>query len=451
MNKRSCFLRKLESRDKANRDYEPEEIQAQIKDENDNTVIDFKGLPVQHRFSTPIEVLEMEHNLENLKILFRELKDKALQNKGFAFKNDDELPNAETVLEGSKTVIDEFPYKMEAQDAYQNQPLDSMQLVAYETQYNLEQEHKSVQHWEMIRQDFPTLSEEDINNNIEAIEEYYAKNLNYEVFEEIANNEEDIATRVAANKVQFIGGESGKIDCFVSILDFLVGNFSGPIFYVKAAIALAIVGRSPERYAEDYYGERKGGGDTRGDAYKHMIWNALLANNYFTIISKWPRTRFARLATNAYEECTGEGADSVAMDFHNNAIGRDIWDDNTSYRRFLGIPFALRRPSTAKLKDLVESAVNRKSCFIVKFERDRFPNDLLEETQTDAQIKSKIEATPSNIAVYFNGTISPYIRTVWNEVATGYDYTPCYNGDYLNCPSITYEWVATEIPACYKL
>ncbi len=68
-----------------------------------------------------------------------------------------------------------------------------------------------------------------------------------------------------------------------------------------------------------------------------------------------------------------------------------------------------------------------------------------------SKVKTKIEATPSNIAVYFNGTISPYMKTVWNEVATGYDYTPCYNGDYLNCPTITYEWVATQVPACYKL
>jgi hypothetical protein len=36
-----------------------------------------------------------------------------------------------------------------------------------------------------------------------------------------------------------------------------------------------------------------------------------------------------------YEKYGGNEQDSAAMDYHNNAIGRKTWDDNTTYQFFL--------------------------------------------------------------------------------------------------------------------
>ena len=142
------------------------------------------------------------------------------------------------------------------------------------------------------------------------------------------------------------------------------------------------------------------------------------------------------------------------MDYHNNAIGRKIWDDNTSHRKFLGIPYALRRPSTARLKELIEKAVNEKSCFIVKFKRGIFPNNLLTQDKTIQQVKSLIDQTNNNIIVYFDGTIAPS-RYGWRYVFSHWEYYDCSNeiktivDKPCRRPVYTRQW--GEIIPCYKL
>ena len=58
-----------------------------------------------------------------------------------------------------------------------------------------------------------------------------------------------------------------------------------------------------------------------------------LTYNYFTISSKSPRLRFSEAISYAYEDCSINDADAREMDYHNNFIGRKLWDDNCGYRR----------------------------------------------------------------------------------------------------------------------
>ena len=132
----------------------------------------------------------------------------------------------------------------------------------------------------MIKQDFPTLTDQEIYDNIETIDQYYEQNLDYAVFNEIANNEKEIADRVALNKPN--NSKVNSTDsCFTNLFENLILFGIYPLNIVKAGIAIAIVGNQPQRYAGDYYPGRDGdgGSNTRGDAYRHTIWNALLANN----------------------------------------------------------------------------------------------------------------------------------------------------------------------------
>jgi hypothetical protein len=46
-----------------------QEIVEEKTEVDTSKLIDFKGLPVSHRFSTPVEELEVEHNYSQLKTL----------------------------------------------------------------------------------------------------------------------------------------------------------------------------------------------------------------------------------------------------------------------------------------------------------------------------------------------------------------------------------------------
>uniref|UniRef100_A0A2B4S1K0 Cytochrome c oxidase subunit 2 n=1 Tax=Stylophora pistillata TaxID=50429 RepID=A0A2B4S1K0_STYPI len=67
----------------------------------------------------------------------------------------------------------------------------------------------------------------------------------------------------------------------------------------------------------------KNPGDDKGDATRHMYFQTLLCNNYGG--SMQARLDFAKEAGDLYEECGSNNSDSTLMDYHNNAVGRDIY------------------------------------------------------------------------------------------------------------------------------
>lgn len=444
-------------------------IEEPIVEIDTSNLIDFKGLSVNHRFETPIEDLETEHNVKYLKMMFSKIKQKVTQKRGVSFKNNsDELPDVETILEGAKEVFDQFPYQeIQEEDAYETQDLDSVQIAEIEQEYILEQEQKAEVNWEMIKQDFPTMTEQEIQDNIETIDEYYAQNLDYVVFNEIANNEDEIAGRVAqrrakkgANKNDDIYNAACILASFQSPWNFVnpLPSFipGGGFNYTLSAIALQIATSQARTTSNNYYTNINGipvdKGNTIRDAYRHLTWSALLAQHYNAIASKHKRLKFSEAITYANEVCgNNNDVDSRQMDYHNNDIGRKIWKDNTHYIKFFGIIVGLNRPSVSRIKWLARQKLDYHSCFIVKeTSNDRFPENLLSEDKTDEEIQSEILVHSSLRPVYFIGPIAES-RYEWVEEATGYDYTPCYEGDYLNCPTITYEWVENEIVPCHRL
>ncbi|WOC40120.1 hypothetical protein [Polaribacter sp. HL-MS24] len=76
------------------------ELTEPVAEIDTSKLIDFKGLPVNHRFSTPIKDLEIKHTEENLKHLYQTSKRAVAKQKGLAFKaGNSELPNAEIIAE----------------------------------------------------------------------------------------------------------------------------------------------------------------------------------------------------------------------------------------------------------------------------------------------------------------------------------------------------------------
>jgi len=114
------------------------------------------------------------------------------------------LPDAETILEGAKKVFDQFPYG-KIKDELEEQSiegLDSIQLLEIQQIEELEAEKEAQENWEMIKKDFPTHTEDELKNNIDLIDEYYAQNIDYVVLNEIANNGQEIENKVAQRASQ---------------------------------------------------------------------------------------------------------------------------------------------------------------------------------------------------------------------------------------------------------
>lgn len=102
--------------------------------------------------------------------------------------------------------------------------------------------------------------------------------------------------------------------------------------------------------------------DTKRDAFRHVLWSSLLARYYWTVSSKSKRLSFAEAVGWANEECGSNNDDGMSMDYHNNRIGRELFNQNTSYKTkkiwFVRITYGLNKPSTSRLRDLTRSKVN---------------------------------------------------------------------------------------------
>jgi hypothetical protein len=293
-------------------------------------LINFKGLPVNHRFATPIEDLQTNHTEGNLKIMYNKAKNSLAKKNGSSYKTIEvALPSPEIIVAATNSVIDQFPYE------------------------NNNDENSSV-NMTMIENDFPTLTSEEIANNIEIIDDYYSQNIDYVVLNEAAKLQ---SSTNKSSKTQKTASGFGDAWCtltkFQNPWNIVVPIATGFIFktgefsYVLAVYSLYVSQADATTFAEQEYGTTS---DNKGDAYKHLMWSSLLAHNYFTVSSKSTRLRFSEAISYAYEDCSINKADAREMDYHNNYIGRKLWDDNCGYRKIFGRPVGLRRPDISTLK-----------------------------------------------------------------------------------------------------
>lgn len=434
-------------------------------------LINFKGLPVNHRFKTPKKELFTEHNEDKLKTMFAKAKTEAYKKKGVTYKSDNvNLPDPETIVKGVDMIIDLFPFNNTQQEKIANRHLlDSLQIAKIEEEFQIKQQKEFEENWEMIKNDFPTLTEKEIVENLDLIDEYYTQNLNYLTMDIIANKEEEILNKInISNNLQQknnSGDISDGLSCLISNIA-LAGGFN----IIQVNYAAKKAKEEAEFTIKHFFTSANGvpitGGNSVNNTYKHMVFSAFLAQWYFTVSSKSKRLDFARVAGNRHELCNPNEDDGREMDYHNNSIGRDIWDTNTTYRKLFGTTVALNRPSDSKLREEIRKRISNSSCFIVKENGDQFPENLQKKDLTKDQVKSKILATPSHIPVYFTGPILES-KYVLKRVKVGTESYDC-SGDNSNggddegdledltpttmqCTRPVYNWINTEIKPCYKL
>lgn len=332
-----------------------EEIQNKNKSgkEKVKKKIKYKGFTVNHRFNSTELELKEKHTQKYLKKLYNKLrKNKKVKSKVASSKVETvvlDLPNPEVILEAAKVVLNQFPYE----------EIENFNLVGSfddENTLNLD----------MISRDFENFTEVDIEANNEVLDEYYSQNLDFLVLEEIALNPQKY--NIDNTIILKTSNEFATYYCTLNLM--IAGDYG----FVRGTFSYFLAGTRADDSSTNYYSNFESS-DSRRDAYRHILWNSLLAQYYFTISSKAPRLGFAELVTNAREQwpCGGSNAiDGKEMDYHNNFIGRKIWNDNTSYRTFWGWNVGLRKPSTSRLKDLAYAKVEYQSCLIVTNKYKKF-------------------------------------------------------------------------------
>ncbi|CAM1342047.1 DUF6973 domain-containing protein [Tenacibaculum amylolyticum] len=203
---------------------------------------------------------------------------------------------------------------------------------------------------ELLRKDFPTLSDEDIQKNINVIEEYYHQSLDYLVYKKLSDQARE-SSKITKNDYG-----SAQVDCIDNkgVFRSYGGSFG------SRAMALAAfyqAGQAKNIAAAEY--PSLASADTKHDAYRHILWSALLCRYYYTVSSKAPKLSYAKTVTDAWEECGNNEKDAMYMDYHNNEIGRRVYDRNTPYEKFLGFVVGLKTPSVDLLKQKTKEEVEK--------------------------------------------------------------------------------------------
>ncbi|MCB9425808.1 MAG: hypothetical protein H6584_02090 [Flavobacteriales bacterium] len=347
-------------------------------------LIDFKGLPVKHRFSTPVDELTTEHTDDNLKQFYNKKRQEVFAERGMAGRfTESELPNPEIILEAAEKVLSDFPYNyMTLEDMKKHAKSIDINEISASRNYNKKASEEI--NIDMIKKDFPTLTEQQINNNIETIDEYYAQNLDYEVLSEIANTN---STENNLNK------SNRSIDEGLERVKCIINNLKYPHDYIRNSIATtsAIIGSIA--YSESLY-DRYDDNNTKKDAFRHVTFSAFLCHFYLTLSSKHPRLLFAEDAGNSNEICGGNEIDGMYMDFHNNHIGRQVWNFSTGYSTTLGVTTGLALPPVEML--VIQAIIlTNNGKFIDK-------NSFFPENQRTNLTTQAILATNSNTVVYFS-------------------------------------------------
>ena len=357
--------------------------------------IKYRGHLVDHRFKSSEKELKEKHTKKYLKKLYNKLRKKTRGKEVAGKENEVELPGQEAIFEATKVVIQQFPYPEIEGFVLLNKP------------------EKDIVDVTLIQQDFSTMSLTDIENNIETIDAYYSQNLDYAVLDEIAQHPEiyDSMNRTSETII------------YTFTMAQVMANGFG---LIRGSIAYGLAGPNSTTSSENYY-PNVDKYNTREDAYRHILWNALLAQYYWSVIpSKVNRMEFANIVASSREIISPNTIDGTAMDLHNNLIGRNVWSAATTYETVAGITIGLNLSSTSHLKDVIHEKVEKHACYIVK--EDKRDDDIYDFSAEE--VKIKILATASYSPVYFEGEMAPK----WTLNYITLDYSDCKDGNGLLQP-----------------
>jgi len=141
--------------------------------------------------------------------------------------------------------------------------------------------------------------------------------------------------------------------------------------------------------------------NTKRDAYRHTVWNALLSRFYWTVSSKLKKYNFAKKIADLNERCADNPVGTLYMDYHNNEIGRQLYQEKTIFKKFLWAKTGLNEPSINELKKYAYDLIESKAVFIDMF--SFLPNiEKEQQEKTYLKIISTNSATPVYLSKVLN-------------------------------------------------
>lgn len=239
---------------------------------------------------------------------------------------------------------------------------------------------------EMIQEDFPTLSGTEIANNIEIIDDYYSQNLDYEILNEVSEDETlSNRSRVSNRNTNFID----RLDRIERTAKY-TSNYGHS--YIRGLISLTI-SASAYIYAQTIFNQYSDA-NTKQDAFRHTLWNTFMCQFYLTLTSVNPRYNFARDAGLVNEILFPNVDGGKEMDLHNNEVGRRIWLLNTTHKSFLGVTTGLNTPTLETL--IIHSWVLANNGKFIDKEGRKL---------SVSQVNAEILNTDINTPVYISNTL----------------------------------------------
>lgn len=206
---------------------------------------------------------------------------------------------------------------------------------------------------EWIKKDFPTLTETEIYEKIDTIAEYYEQCLRYEMCVDISNYEDDSTVLTSSS---------------ISLKSYSTSNLSSEekyflILHPKAAVAINKATTNAASYAASYYSTDTG----KKDAFRHCTWSTLIAKYYgYAKRYKSKGISMSKKFTNLHETSHWDEAEDYdhEMDYHNNAVGRNYYDDVAVQHKKKRLGIVIKRWVTSPsadtmaeyLYDLVENS-----------------------------------------------------------------------------------------------
>ncbi len=277
---------------------------------NEECLIDFKNLKVEHNYNAPIEALYYEK--EDLKSLYFKRIGKGNQLKSSNLK----YPSLDEIADIEEENLKKYPNFDELSD-------------------------KDI---EWIKRDFPKLTEKEIVENIEIISDYYIKNLQYDLIIALTEKRNTL-------KSSYLGASCSEEFWFLSTKP-------------TAATKIREAKNDAIKYTEELYGHSWG--RDQSDAFRHIIWSTLIGKYYGKRKKSIGKgVDMARKFTNIHEECNnrdGQPECDAEMDYHNNWIGRDYFRSISKIkkkkRRFWFTKKWLSCPKNSVIKQTIKNKVD---------------------------------------------------------------------------------------------
>ncbi|GGF23466.1 DUF6973 domain-containing protein [Echinicola rosea] len=245
---------------------------------------------------------------------------------------------------------------------FQHPSLDEMADLVSNIELNYPNVYSpSPEEADIIRAQFPGLTDEDIDKNLETIDAYYEQNMKYDIIQALMEKEKTSASSNASGYSGYAGTELCEKEFWI------VFDRPRAASSVKDATNRAFE-MTDELYPKPHH-------QNRADAFRHGVWSVLIAKYYGTKkddINKG--VNLAKEFGDAHEQCNKEedGAPDydLEMDYRNNWVGREHFANTAYYKKVGKWPFK-RNALYAKSDDNYKNDIKAKTDKAIKVSKSR--------------------------------------------------------------------------------